>query len=76
MTVRKLARLDDGKKAGLVLGEEADGMQDRLLSAQNAGSRKVFGGQMLGDNENERRNGKRTAAQGRTQSNKSAYDGT
>ena len=33
LTVRKLARLDDGKKAGLVLGKEADRMQDRLLSA-------------------------------------------
>lgn len=34
-----------------MLGKETDRMQDRLLSAQNAGSRKVFGGQMLGDNE-------------------------
>ena len=41
-----------------MLGKETDRIQDRLLSAQNAGSRKGFGGQMLGDNEDERRNGK------------------
>jgi len=51
LTVRKLARLDGGKKAGPGDRKESDGIQDRLLSAQNAGSRKVFAGQMLGDDE-------------------------